>query len=361
MSDVNRDGHRDVVALSSDGTAAVPLGNGDGTLLAEERIVFSGGGSSVVAADFNGDGLSDVAVNLPSPLIELSSGHGGFRADATSASLAIRLSAATADLDGDGHNDLVMTDGAHPFVSVQMGRGDASCRAAVTFPTPYPRDQVLVGDLDDDGVPDLLVASSVGWFWMRGVGDGGFLPEASTGLPAVAGALGDTNRDETLDFVDDMGAVYLGNGDGTFGQALSTDTYRLATPALVDINGDGNPDLLGLGSDGVLVLMGRGDGTFSTPVAYATNYAGRSIDPTSLVVADFNGDGKVDVIVSNRLVSVGLLLGNGDGTFGRVTNYPSLCESYPPVASGDFNGDGRPDIAVPESTGIGVLLNRGCY
>lgn len=122
-----------------------------------------------------------------------------------------------------------------------------------------------------------------------------------------------------------------------------------------DFNGDGKPDLAVVNQgDGtttnpgsVSILLGKGDGTFQAAVEYA---AGQS--PNSIAVADFNGDGKLDLAVANQgLVlqaidgSVSILLGKGDGTFQAAVDYAAGKIPYS-IAAGDFNGDGKPDLAV---------------
>jgi hypothetical protein len=146
--------------------------------------------------------------------------------------------------------------------------------------------------------------------------------------------------------------------------------------AVADVNGDGNLDLLvadcGSGfacgdDDGTVgVLLGNGDGTFQPVVDY---YAGGR-QTYSIAVADLNGDGKLDVVVSNSSVSntIGVLLGNGDGTFQRVVTYNSGGGSPWTLAIADVNRDGKPDILVANSSScsectdqglVGVLLGNG--
>jgi FG-GAP-like repeat len=111
-------------------------------------------------------------------------------------------------------------------------------------------------------------------------------------------------------------------------------------------------------ASGVVVLLGNGDGTFQTPVSYATRGS-----PGALVVADFNGDGKPDLAVQTWHQTLSVLFGNGDGTFQPATDYVAgsdFDETYG-IVVGDFNGDQKPDLVLadgPAST-ITVLLNQG--
>jgi hypothetical protein len=124
-----------------------------------------------------------------------------------------------------------------------------------------------------------------------------------------------------------------------------------------DFNGDGKLDLAAAnnGDNTVSVLLGNGDGTFQTQVRYPTPSG-----PHSLIAADFNGDGKLDLAVANENASsASILLGNGDGTFQAHADYPTGSGAISP-ATGDFNGDGRIDLAIADynQNTVSVLLQN---
>src|SRR5271169_2239868 len=134
------------------------------------------------------------------------------------------------------------------------------------------------------------------------------------------------------------------------------------TVAVGDLNGDGKPDLAVLNSGnaaigddgGVSILLGNGDGTLQA----ARNFpAGQN--PTTIAAADFNHDGKLDLVVLAASNTVVLLLGNGDGTFQSPRNIPVRSDSVSTLAAGDFNGDGNADLALENSTTVSILLSNG--
>jgi hypothetical protein len=235
---------------------------------------------------------------------------------------------------------------------------------------------VALGDFNGDGKLDLVFAnSSTNTVGVRlGNGDGTFQAEKvyAAGSGPYSVVVADFNLDGKFDVaVSDFGAaggapgvdILLGNGDGTFQEAKHYDAGDQPTQlAVADFNGDGRPDLAVTNrtQDTVTVLLGNGDGSFQAPQNYKV---GRT--PIFVAVGDFNLDGKPDMVVANNGDnSVSVLLGNGDGTFQKAQTLNNVDTGvYGPysIVVADFNGDKKPDLAVAnfsEGT-ISVLLGNG--
>jgi hypothetical protein len=271
----------------------------------------------------------------------------------------------SADLTGNGIPDLVVCDFHDSQISVYLGKGGGTFEAPVAYDVGASPDYALVADVNGDAIPDIVVACGGGPMVLLGNGDGTFAPGISTGDNLYYFvAAGDFNGDGKLDLaipVPTIGApqiaVLLGNGDGTF-QAPS---YYAAgdTPLSIvvgDFNNDGKLDLAVSESDenAVGIFLGNGDGTFGPFSDYPT-----SVAPYQLVTADFNGDGNLDLAVAASGVSV--LLGRGDGTFASYVNYATVGNSYY-LAATDLNGDGKVDLAVTAallSSPSSTLLGNG--
>lgn len=271
------------------------------------------------------------------------------------------------DVNGDGIADLVVANRASNDVSVLLGRGDGTFAPAVNYPAGTGPVSVALGDFNLDGAIDIAVAAegSNAVSVLLGKGDGTFAPAVSIAVGAAPQSLavGDWNGDGFLDLVvansgDNNVSVLLGKGDGTFAPAVN---YPVGTApgsvAVADLNGDGVLDLAVAdgGSNEVSVLLGQRDGTFGPAVTFAVG-----TDPLSIAAGDLNGDGVQDLAVAdNGSGDVRLLLGKGDGTFTTAHSYATAGAPLS-VAIGDVNGDGKPDLVLAEgNAGVGVLPGNG--
>jgi len=179
----------------------------------------------------------------------------------------------------------------------------------------------------------------------------------------------DFNGDGNLDLaVSDLGVsqvtVLLGDGKGAFHSGGHFSVPAASAMAVGDFNGDHIPDLAiiewgGTGYSSLTIFLGKGDGTFHNSFTYQVG-----IQATSVAVADFNGDGRLDVAVANadydaKDGNVMVFFGKGDGTFNKPAIY-KLPAPYG-IAAGDLNGDHHPDLVATgwnDST-VAILMNTG--
>ncbi len=442
LADVNGDGLLDIVAVSycnsscSSGVVNVMLGNGDGTF--QPAVAYNTGAptaKAVAVGDTNGDGKLDLLVvqecNSTNSCsngvlsVLLGNGDGTFQSAVNySSGAATAQGIAVADLNGDGKLDVAIVNEcvsnsncSNGIVSVLLGNGDGTFQNAINSSSAgIESTAIVIGDVNGDGHPDVLVSNScentsncsygtVGV--LLGNGDGTLqnaVQYGSGGTYAQSLALADLNRDGKLDVVvsnqcpmnsncqsGNAASVLLGNGDGTFQSGIayaagSNDFMAMMGPSLTtvlvgDVNGDGNPDVLVTDScygtsficntGSINVLLGYGDGTLQAGVIYPTG----SWNSYGMAVADVNGDGKPDLLIANECGdttctggSVSVLLSNGDGTFQAPVTYSSGGEYAYWIAAADVNGDGKADIVVTNqcttssncSQGVvGVLLGNG--
>jgi hypothetical protein len=354
--------------------------------------------TSIVVADFNGDGRPDVAVASVNQVAQNNSGTvsiflgqpAGTLGTSTNYNVGHNpVALATGDFNGDGKLDLVVVNQIDNTVSVLLGNGDGTFQAPLTsnnFPTDLSPNTVVVGDFNGDGKLDLAVGYSAASTTpvvsvLLGNGDGTFQPpidSPSAGIATIALVAADFNRDGKLDLAltaqepsPDNGvvAVLFGTGDGRFqsGPVMQTDTLNPQNLITADFNGDGRTDLAFLQlistptNEAVTVLLNNGDGTFQPPLNSPLTSSG------ALAAGDFNGDGKLDLAVGGPLA---ILLGNGDGTFQPAVTYGFGFASGLPsglIALGDLNGDGKLDVVAPgfattpafPNFEISVLLGNG--
>ncbi|MGH9143611.1 MAG: FG-GAP repeat domain-containing protein [Vicinamibacterales bacterium] len=269
-------------------------------------------------------------------------------------------------------------------VGVLVGRGDGTFEPVVTMsPGGNSATSVAIADVNGDGKPDLLVPFGVGSVGiLLGTGDGRFEAPILVQTDGISNsiAIADINIDghpdlllAGFDFVDGdsehsglsrgVVRVLLGNGDGSFqpeavfNSGVSPGGWANSV-AVADLDGDGQLDLAVAdypdNATGVLL----GDGTSFKPVVLYGSGAALSWFEA---IADVNGDGKPDLIVADFAGTVGVLLGNGDGTFQTAQDYPVSGDATSVVAA-DVTGDGRPDLIVSNgNNSVSVLLNTsGC-
>jgi len=265
----------------------------------------------------------------------------------------------TADLNGDGKADLVFADG-----TVLLGNADGTLHTGTPWgigSQNFANNSIAIADVNGDGKPDLLVSAQNTLYVLLGKGDGTFQSALSSTTGAAAGLVlvSDINRDGKPDVVTLSGTTlltFLGRGDGTFSSGIAGPV--LANGLLLgvgDFNGDGKPDLLVSPVSGQLgVLLGNGDGTFQSSII-TTSVSG--FFPTISVLADINGDGKLDIIAADNFSNIVVLLGTGNGTFTQGPSIPQTGVSGLAVA--DVNGDGKPDLVFDSSGVVNVFLGNG--
>ncbi len=372
-ADFNGDGNADLVFLSSS-QLTVMLGNGDGTFQAPIQTPISIPFSSMVVGDFNHDGKIDVVLcgqmigRLPFLNVNtyLGIGDGTFSAPLVSGGVAapngFAGNPAVGDVNHDGNLDLI-GDGV-----VALGNGDGTFMPFVTLAINCTGGvDFAVADFNGDGNPDLVVLItqlngltniySATALVCLGNGKGTFpggldiytteteTVSGTTLLPAYMVTTGDFNGDGRTDVLvsshNAPGSVpnflsysmVLGNGDGTFGTAVSSGPFQLDTvnypkPLVFDMNGDGKADLLQIEqSPGIVIFLSNGDGAFSQAASVSPGYT-----PVSIAVADFNNDGLPDIVATGGSTSI---LINTSRGIDSVVNAASLASGQP-VAPGSL-------------------------
>ena len=348
--------------------------------------------ASVVLADFNGDGRLDIAVsNFSSNTISvfLSGGSGTFGSPViTTIQNATTIGSIVAgDFNEDGKDDLLFTTVAAPqYEAVLLSHGDGTFTQMPPITNSHGFIAAQVIDLNGDKHLDMVAAGNGPLSVALGNGDGTFSPAQDLSLPPgsvtpfTAVAVGDINNDGKLD----IAATYLpvpqasnapdtlvfaGNGDGTF-QAASSAGTTITGPdaiALADFNGDGKPDLLiGYTVGNATVVFGNGDGTFnlapnSQSLLYATDSGpGFPLRRVTARATDMDLDGKPDAVIGDYLGNITVVL--NDGNIGMTSPQwkHTVGKGLADLATGDLNGDGIPDVVFVNSLTdqISVLLSR---
>jgi uncharacterized protein (TIGR03437 family) len=396
-----------IVSVLAAGASAQPLAFGPLSSLPAQQAPLA-----ITAADFNGDGLQDIAIaNTGASTISIFLGTGGGKfSSPTTVSVSVQCKAAyltSGKFTGAASPDLLVVCALGNFaVLPNTGGGTFGTALSTNVPGPAWVGNLLlaavhpaIADFNGDGHLDIAIPTlnlGVGGFYvLLGNGNGTFqnsLPIPFSGVLSLSIAAGDFNGDGKPDLVtitlgvDVNGNPTLslqfaaGNGDGTFvaPTTISVPTTVGSLILAVDVNGDGNLDLViagsslltnitalangGMGGSGVTVLLGDGKGDFTTSFNATENTY-----MTGAALANVLGSGNFDLIepliqgnFSTGATPTGAIEirpGHGDGTFGNPITLAFPSTTVPTdIAVADFNGDGRPDIAVAALPALGITL-----
>jgi hypothetical protein len=355
--DLSQDGILDIVAANqTSNSVTVYRGNGDGTFTSEPGAPTGDGPRALLILDLDADGKPEVVtagINSLSILVRGASGA-GFDSE-----IRITVSAlgvvASGDLDRDGRPDLITAD------AVLLNRGGLTFQSAAG-PGIVQTGSLAVADLNRDGAADVVAGRPAAAVLMFGRGDGSLQGPRGldAGITPRTVAVTDVNLDGVLDLItaneiSNALGVRLGQGGGTF-QPLSL-VPACAAPVSAS-TGDGVPDVVAscFTFSQIASLLGTGNGTFTVRGRYDGGF-----HAISEVLADFNGDGMLDVAtVGDTFITT--FLGNGDGSFQpRSVVSPGSSADYSDVTAGDVDGNGTQDLiaAARGRTYVSLLKGRG--
>jgi hypothetical protein len=381
------------IAATTSGSSSQLLlfkNNGSASFTAQSPIALNAPATSVTFADLNNDGKKDILVandttSAPgsvSVLLNQSSGSTiNFSSPTAYQVPGAPVSLAVGDTNQDGILDVATANSSNNNdISVLLGKANGTLQVPTNIslgssPTPVA---VTTGDLNGDGIPDLVVVNhntnQISVLLATGVGTYGSPTTYNVGTSPVAVALGDLLGNGVNDIVvanqgSNTVTVLWNNGSGAFTTSTTLNVGNTPTGVAVgDFNRDGLGDIAvshngGTAStSGVTILLNLGSKTFAPGTE-----VDQGVPAAAIVAADFNNDNKLDLAIAENQAQgfVDILTGNGKGGFG-LTGHISTIDHPTSLAVGDLNRDGFLDIVVGggtsniTSTGnLGALLNTG--
>jgi hypothetical protein len=372
--DFNGDSKLDLVVSNSNaGTISVYLGHGDGTFGPPADFVAGSGPGSLAVGDLDGDGHADVAVATPGFVsVLIGNGNGTFQAALQYPAGPAPTALAIADFDLDGQQDVAVVDNQLNAVGILFGVGGGALSPLQAYLIASRASGLAVGDLDTNGLADIVSGDSPdsAVVVLRNAGQGDFLgvPLSTVPFGPFQNSLGpqivegDWNGDGRQDLAWTNGSginLFESLGGGHFAPtavlAVTPGNPSMFGLASGDLTGDGKTDLVSADFSNVYLFTGNGDGTFNSPSTIVSN-----INAGAIAVADFTGDGKLDVAVSPSCCSSALtvLPGNGDGTFQNPVFTQNSFGAGLLIAA-DLNSDGHPDLIESGSSSVYVQISNG--
>ena len=376
-ADFDQDGQPDLISVDQlSDSISLMKGFGDGTFRRVGLVPTGTKPTGVVLVDVNNDGKPDlVASNFQTQevTVNLGDGTGEFGPAIGTPVLETAFGLAMGDWNADGKVDVATVNTTADNLSILRGVGDGTFGNLTQISVGAVPSQVLTGDFNADNKADLVsvnTGANTVQVW-RGNGLGAFtLANTLTmtaGSAPVAAASADLNADNRPDLVvanrdANNVKVYLANTSGGFNSPTTlTPGNGPRSVALADLNKDGKLDLIvgmavtsGVGE--VAVLNGNGTGGFSGPAVTPT-----SPFPDSLVAADYNQDGNVDVVSSSLTGNtLSLLETTVTGAFVVAGKVQLAAGSFPnSIVVADFNADGKPDVATANQATDDIAIARG--
>lgn len=344
-SDLDSDGDQDLAigywGISDDSVISILKNNGDATFAPRVNYRVGKTPRSISGADFDGDGDVDLAITIEGEFeapdstisILINNGDGTFAPKMDYIAGLRPMVVFASDLDKDSDADLAVGNWENGTISVLKNRGDGIFGSKTDYPAGSTI-SVIAADLDNDTYPDLVVANQ---------------------SPCPNGPI----------------AILKNNGDGTFATKQDYPSGYPLFVAASDLDGDGALDLIATNfgyscSEGsaTSILKNNGDGTFTTKTDYRPQD-----DPASVIAADLDGDRDNDLAVANwgfcdywrEYCVTGdfltVFLNNGDGIFTLEDNYPTGLDPFSVVGE-DFDGDGDIDLAITNSSDNKIQILR---